>query len=761
MVLEDEDGNLLGARIATDGQWRFPEPDSLPETFVKALLEFEDRRFYSHPGIDLRSFGRAVLQNLRNGRVVSGGSTLTMQLMRMARARQSRSLWQKLIEVIQATRVELTYSKEEILRLYAGHAPFGGNVVGLEAASWRYFSKRPAMLSWAEAATLAVLPNSPGLIYPGRNREALRAKRNRLLERLLEKGVLDNMTCELAKEEELPEAPLPLPRLAPHLLDRADLEYVKTGKIRQSRVRSSLHRGLQQQLNTIVARHHERLRANGVNNLATLIVEVETGAVKAYVGNVLGAGEDHGEAVDVITAPRSTGSILKPILYASMLQEGYIFSESLVPDVPTLLSGYRPENFHEKYDGLVTARQALVRSLNVPFIHLLQQYGLEKFHFQLQKFGFQHITFPPDHYGLPLILGGAEASLWDITATYASMGRILGHTYDYSGEYSVTDFRKPHYLFEQPAERPPTAELLREAPFLGSGAIWLTFDAMRELERPNEEGEWERFRSSRIVAWKTGTSFGFRDAWAVGVTPKYAIGVWAGNADGEGRPGLMGVHAAAPVLFEIINALPQAAAGEKRWFDKPYDDLQRMPVCAETGFRPIEGCPVDTIWATPNGVQVPACPYHQLIHLDVTQEWQVNSSCVSPAEMVHLPWLVLPPLEGHYYRAKHPSFRPLPPFRPDCQAADQDVVMQLIYPKQPTRIFVPVDLDGQLSRTVFAVAHNNPSAIIYWHIDQQYMGSTETFHSMEFNPAPGHHVLTLVDGRGNRLEQAFEIIGKR
>lgn len=760
MVLEDEDGNLLGARIAADGQWRFPAPDSLPETFVKALLEFEDRRFYGHPGVDLRSLGRAVLQNIRNGRVVSGGSTITMQVMRMARRRSSRSVWQKLIEIIQATRLEWSYSKADILKLYATNAPFGGNVVGLEAASWRYFAKRPELLSWSEAATLAVLPNSPGLIHPGRNRTALRAKRDRLLDRLYRSGVLDELSCELAKEEPLPQAPLPLPRLAPHLLDRADAEYVRTGIIKQSRVRTTLDSRLQQQLNAVVLRQHERLRANGVHNLAAFIIELESGAVKAYAGNVLGAGEDHGEAVDVITAPRSTGSILKPLLYASMLQEGQIVGESQIPDVPTLLSGYRPENFHEKYDGLVSARQAVVRSLNVPFIYLLQNYGLEKFHFQLRKFGFQHITFPPEHYGLPLILGGAEASLWDITSAYASLGRILQHTYSYSGEYLASDFRKPHYLWTErtaPIE-PPT--LLKDPPYLGSGAIWLMFEAMKDLERPNEEGVWERFRSSRQVAWKTGTSFGFRDAWAVGVTPGYVIGVWAGNADGEGRAGLIGVRAAAPVLFDLIHILPRAPAGSSAWFTQPYDDLQRREICTKSGYRPVTGCPVDTVWATRSSSRVPPCPYHETIHLDASRRWRVNTSCVHPLDMVHEPWLVLPPLEGHYYRSKHPDYSPLPPFRPDCQSAEAEQTMQLIYPKQPTRIYVPVDLDGASSRTVFAVAHHDPDAVIHWHLDEQFIGTTEHFHSMELQPATGPHLLTLVDADGNRLEQRFEIIGK-
>ncbi len=759
MVLEDEAGNLLGARIANDGQWRFPQADSIPEKFAQALVEFEDRRFWYHPGVDPASLIRAIGQNLRSGHVVSGGSTLTMQVIRLARGNKSRNLWQKFIEAILATRLELGYSKEAILRLYAAHAPFGGNVVGLDAASWRYFGKSAPLLSWAEAATLAVLPNSPALIHPGRNRQALMEKRNRLLDRLLESGRLDRLSWELAKEEPLPDQPHPLPRLAPHLLDRAWLEVVKTGKAEHSRIRTTLQQDLQRRVTEIAARQQQVLRQNGIHNLAAIVIEVETGNIVAYVGNVIDAGEEHGAEVDVITARRSTGSILKPFLYTLMLQGGQLLPNSLVPDIPTTLSGYRPENFHLRYDGVVTARRALVRSLNVPFVRLLQNYGLEKFHFELKRLGFSTIDQPPGHYGLSLVLGGAEATLGDITNAYACMSRMLGKFYDRDGRYDAGDFRPANYLFGVKTEPASRNDLLEEPPFIGAAGAWFAFDAMQQLERPNAFGDWETFESSRQIAWKTGTSFGFRDAWAVGVTPRYAIGIWVGNADGEGRPGLMGAMAAAPALFDVLNILPSGGG----WFKAPYDEMKRIPVCHDSGFRALDICPqVDSVWAPASGLKAAACPYHRTIHLDKTQHWQVNAACESPVNMVHVPWFVLPPLEEHYYKSKDPGYRTLPPFRPDCAAGQSgEAMMELIYPKQPTRIYVPIDLDGKLSRTVFSVAHRNPETTIHWHIDNEYRGSTKQFHSMELNPPEGKHVLTLVDEKGNRLEQPFEIIGKR
>lgn len=755
MVLESRQGALLGARIASDGQWRFPEIDSIPHKFETALVEFEDRRFYYHPGIDPIGLGRALLQNARHGSIVSGGSTITMQVIRMARDNPPRTLWQKGIEAILATRLELGYSKQEILALYASHAPFGGNVVGIEAASWRYFGKNPQLLSWAEAAMLAVLPNSPALIHPGRNRQALLAKRNRLLKRLQEAGHIDGFTCELAMEEPLPDEPHPLPQLAPHLLDRAYLEYVATGQSHQSRIRTTLAEGLQRQLAGILEFHQKRLSGMEVHNLAALVLDVETGEVLAYAGNVIGAGAEHSEQVDVIKAPRSTGSILKPLLYALMLQDGQILPQSLIPDIPVQLSGYRPENYHENYDGVVPARRALIRSLNVPMVRMLQQYGLEKFHFNLRKLGLTTINQPPGYYGLPLVLGGAEGTLWDITNTYACMSRMLQHYPEYNARYDPGDFRPPFYLY--PAAGETEAPLLQPQPsHLSAAAAWFTFDAMQEVERPNSEGEWEHFASSRRIAWKTGTSFGFRDAWAIGVNPRYAVGVWAGNADGEGRPGLVGVLAAAPVLFDIFNRLP----GEGAWFRAPYDDMIQLPVCRNSGYRPLDICPVDTLWAPASAIKAPPCPYHQLIFLDPSGKWRAHAGCELPGSLQPRAWFVLPPTEEHFYKALNPGYIPLPPFRPDCAGQPDQPVMELIYPKYPTKIYVPVGLDGKLSKTVFAATHRSPEATIYWHLDNEYIGSTHTFHSFELDPSEGEHRLTLVDEQGHRLEQPFEIIKK-
>lgn len=751
IVLEDQNGQLLGARIADDGQWRFPYQDSIPKKFEQAILAFEDKRFYKHFGVDLRGLARALKQNIKEGEIVSGGSTITMQVIRMAKGNRSRTVWNKLLEILLATRLELSQSKATILQHYASNAPFGGNVVGLEAATWRYFGKRPELLSWSEAATLAVLPNSPGLIHPGRNRAALLAKRNRLLNRLLENETIDSTTYQLALEEPLPEQPLPLPQLAPHLLDRVVLDKKRGSK---ARFQSTLDANLQNKVNRILARHHAQLRKNYIHNAAAIVADVETGAILAYVGNVMGAGEEHGEAVDVIPAPRSTGSVIKPLLYAAMLDEGSIAPQSLVPDIPTQMRGYRPENFSEDYDGVVTAKRALVRSLNIPIIVLLQRYGLEKFHYQLQKLGFSTIDKPPSHYGLPLVLGGAEATLKDVTATYASMARTLLHFSDNSGQYNKQNFRPLHFLASQNLTNKPL--LNKEPTHFKASSIWFTFDAMQEVERPTSEGEWRQFNSSRKIAWKTGTSFGFRDAWAVGVDTRYAVGVWVGNADGEGRAGLIGVQAAAPILFDIFNQLPAAS----HWFDPPYDEMVQQPICKQSGYTPLPICEQDTVWLPNTVTNLRACPYHQRLHLDSSEKWQVNSDCETTSNIRHKNWFVLPPLEEAYFKTKHPSYTSAPPFHPDCYDGTANAPMQLIYPKTSTKIYVPIDLDGERSRTIFSVAHRSPATAIHWHLDEQYISTTQHFHELALQPDIGKHLLTLVDEKGNRLEQEFEVLGK-
>lgn len=744
-ILFSREGNLLGARIATDGQWRFPESKEVPEKFEKALLTFEDNYFYSHFGVNPVSMGRAFIQNVKAGRVVSGGSTLSMQLIRISRKGKGRTVYQKIVEIIKSFRLELGYSKKEILALYASHAPFGGNVVGLEAASWRFFGRSASELSWAEASTLAVLPNAPSLIYPGKNGEKLRKKRNRLMNRLRDKEIIDSTTCELAKLEDIPKQVHALPMIAPHLLDQANKEY--TGE----RIKSSIQYRLQLQVNEIVKKHQRNLEANQIYNMAVLVLDVKSGQSIAYVGNTNKQGkENHANQVDVIRAPRSTGSILKPFLFASMLNSGEILPRTLVPDIPTQIAGYSPKNFNLRYDGAVPARKALSRSLNVPSVRMLRSFGVERFHYTMKKLGMLRLNRPSGHYGLSLILGGAEGELWNLCGIYSGLARGLKH---YSSDkcYYSNDIRKPSYRLKD-----TVLHGKKEAhALLSAASIYQTFDALLEVNRPDGENGWKSFSSSRKVAWKTGTSFGFRDAWAIGTTPDYVVGVWVGNADGEGRPGLTGVGAAAPVMFDVFNLLPTGS-----WFDIPFEEMEEIQVCRESGYRASRWCEtVDTMLVCNAGLETLSCPFHKRIHLDKTKRYQVNSSCEEPKNMHHVNWFVLPPAMEWYYKKRNALYRSLPPFREDCSGHNQ-IAMEIIYPKGNDQIFVPVDLDGMLGKVVFEIAHHDPEAEVFWHVDGDFIGTTTQFHQIELSPDQGEHLLTLVDNLGNTLNKKFTIVGK-
>ncbi len=753
-LLFSRQGTLLSARIAADGQWRFPESDSLPPRFVRCLVEYEDRRFRWHPGVDPVAVARALRQNIRSGEVVSGGSTITMQLARIARGGRPRTLGQKLIEAVWALHIETTHSKSRILRLYASHAPFGGNVVGLEAAAWRWFGRGPWELSWAENAMLAVLPNSPAMIHPGRNRDALLTKRNRLLSTLAARGVIDSLECSLACSEPLPDEPLSLPDLAPHALDR--MATIGDREPDDKRILSTLDHSMQQQVQQIVNRAARQLEANHIYNIAAIVADVQTGEVVAYAGNVTDRPTpEHGERVDIITAERSTGSLLKPLLYAAMTGEGMIMPATLIADTPLNIGGFTPNNYDRTFHGAVSAREAVTRSLNVPLVRMLSRYNTGRFRSLLVSAGMTTLHFDEDHYGASLILGGAEGTLWDIAGIYASMARTLRAFGPQNGLYNPADIHPLSLSPTPPAEpiRSSVDRRLSKRHVLSAAGIWCAFEAMSELARPEEEAQWQSFSSSRRVAWKTGTSYGSRDGWSVGVTPRWVVGVWVGNASGEGRAGLTGVGTAAPVMFDIFSMLPT----ETGWFEPPYDELTEMAVCRRSGHRASELCDlVDTLLVPRTGIETSVCPYHRLVHLSPDGRWQVNSSCEPVSGIFTRAWFILPPAQEYYFRNHNPSYTPLPPVRDDCREITQSI--DIVYPDHGTELFPPRGLDGSRQQIVLSAAHSDRNATLFWWLDGDYLGSTAGgSHRMAVEPTAGPHSLTLTDERGNRRTIGFTV----
>ena len=714
-VVTDRNGELLGARIAEDGQWRFPASNSVPEKFRICLLQFEDRYFYLHPGINPISIGRALVQNIRQKRIVSGGSTLTMQTIRLYR-NKPRTIKEKCVEIFLAVRLECRYSKKSILALYASHAPFGGNVVGLEAAAWRYFGHPATHLSWAEAATLAVLPNTPAILHLSKNREHLVQKRNRLLKKLLDHKKIDPISYELAIQETLPDQPQPLPQYAPHLVSH----YYQTQRGAYSV--STLDKGLQMEVEALLERWNDEWLRSDIRNIAAIVLDVHTGQPLVYCGNVRFDHTSSANQVDVIRAPRSTGSILKPFLYCALLQEGQILPHTLFPDIPTNINGFTPQNFNRQYDGAVPASEALARSLNVPAVYMLRMYGLPKFYDLLKKAGMTTLDQAASHYGLSLILGGAEGRLLEISKMYCAMAQSL---------LADSSLINTKYSLFQPA------------------AVWQTFEALKEVNRP-EEMDWRMVPSMQRIAWKTGTSYGFRDAWAIGVTPKYVVGVWVGNANGEGKPGLTGARTAGPVLFDIFNLLPVSA-----WFT-PAKQLVEAGICRQSGHLAGRFCTqIDTLLVAPQGLNSDPCPYHLPVSLTPDERYRIAAD-YPDIHAISKNWFVLPPVWGWYYRQRHPLYQPLPPYL-SGSSAHSELPMQFIYPQSGATITLPKQLDGSRAHLSLRLAHNDPEATIYWHIDGEYFGLTEDFHEIALLLSSGKHIVTTVDNQGYTLSNEFVV----
>lgn len=743
-VIESNAGELLGAKIARDGQWRFPAEDSIPYKFRQCIVHFEDRHFYEHPGFNPVAMVNAIKQNNSAGKVVRGGSTLTQQVIRLSRKGKRRTYFEKIIEIILATRLELRHSKAKILELYAAHAPFGGNVVGLEMASWRYFGVQSHQLSWAESATLAVLPNAPSLIYPGKNQQRLFEKRNRLLLELYRSKVIDAQTYRLAIAEPLPQKPFDLPQIAPHLLQRIAKNH------EGERIKTTIDIALQNRVNQLAKYYYNQYKQNEVYNLAILVIDIQNRNVIGYVGNSP-TDADHQKDVDVISAPRSTGSILKPLLYANMLDEGELLPNTLIADIPTQISGYRPENFNLSFDGAVPAHRALSRSLNIPAVLMLQDFGVNKFYEELQRFKLRDINKQPDHYGLSLILGGAESNLWDLCRTYAGLSSTVNYFNANQAKYRSNEFAELNYSdeFQTDFGKQSYAKTI-----LGAGSIFLTYNAMEEVNRPEGDEAWKFYDSSLKIAWKTGTSFGNRDAWAIGTSSRYVVGVWVGNATGEGRPELTGVSSAAPILFDVFNLLPR-----KKWFAAPLNDLEEVEVCAQSGYLAKDGCPILRQLVPLKGKTTKVCPYHRLIHLDRTGKFCVNSSCENVENMVTKSWFVLPPVMEWYYKSQHIDYQLLPPFREDC-AANQGVAMDFIYPKANSKIYLTKDFNSKIQPVILKVAHPQREMQLHWYVDKVYQGTTKTFHEFEIAPQTGFHYITVVDADGNEIRRKIEIVSE-
>ncbi len=597
--LSDRNGVPLRAYLGTDERWRVPvRLAEVSPWVVKATLAAEDKRFFQHGGVDLLAMARAFASNLAGRRIVSGASTLTMQVAGLGGPRE-RTIRRKLWQVFRALQVEHTTGKERILELYLTNAPYGGNVCGIESGARRYFGKGAAELTLGEAALLAGIPQSPTRLRPDRNLTATLERRREVLRRMAAAGMITTGEAKRVQAQSAKIGLFDAPALAPHFCDLAHSMYPRV-----SRLRTTLDLPIQRIAERALAVQLGRLTPQGVSNCAAVVIENRTGAVLAMVGSADYRSLAIQGQVNGATSPRSPGSALKPLIYALAFDRGILAPQSLLADAPAQYAGYEPENYDRTYQGLVRADKALAWSLNVPAIHVLEQVGLSRALSLMRRSGLATLDRPPGEYGLSLAIGTCGVTLLDIANAYAMLAR--------GGEYL------PWRVTPDTAkDEPTTASRLRQAPahLLSAGAAYLALRVLADpVLRPPEEVAPE-LAGVGGIAWKTGTSSGYRDAWTLACSRYYTVGVWMGNFDGRPSAALVGARASAPAALGILAQLKPAPADN--WPVAPRGGVVLVPVCAETGLAPGTDClTTRTAEQVPDAGALPPCLVHRRLMVD-------------------------------------------------------------------------------------------------------------------------------------------------
>lgn len=700
-VVYDKEGRLLSASIASDGQWRFPIQEDIPPELEQCITTFEDEYFYKHIGVNPVSIGKALRDNIRAGKIVRGGSTITMQVMRMYRGNKSRNAFQKIIEIMGAFKLELLRSKKEILHTWATIAPFGGNTVGAQTAAIRYFKRKLDKLSWSEYATLAVLPNAPSAIHLKKNRNSLLKKRNLLLDKLYENKAIDSLTWVLSKDENLPKFNGKIEQKGLHFL-----EFLKKKYPDESIFNSTIDTYLQRESQNILNEFAAIYQYDGINNISAVIIDNQSNEVLSYIGNVNNKNGNI-QYVDCTQGLRSYGSLLKPFLYSYAIENGYFLPEEIIKDIPTNINGYAPLNYDKKYRGAIPMSQVISHSLNIPAVRLLNYVGLESFHDHFRnKLGVKSVNPQPNHHGLSLILGGAEASLWDMARLYK--GLIRNH-YELENPYSeVKTCQNKDIPLSYIAYHPST--------------VWHTISAMKNVNRPREEQQFSKLIGDEI-AWKTGTSFGHRDAWAIGCNERYTVAVWVGNQTGEGMYKLTGVTKAAPVLFRLLRILPSSGMIKEH-----LTEAESVTYCAESGQLIGRYCKNKVTAFIPRvSHQLRNCNHHEVVNGDTT--------------------FVLDPVIS-YYKDQFNGIKP--------KKISKSQIIKIVYPTPKSIIQLPLKLDHEYAQLT-TTANANYKTELFWFLNEKFIQKTTDKHEIQIPVKSGSYQLIINDTNGHKNEVVFEV----
>jgi len=728
-AIYDKEGKLIRAFLSSDEKWRMTcGLKEVSPYLKKAVISIEDRFFYYHPGINPWSLIRALYLNVKHKRIIAGGSTITMQVARMMEHRQ-RTLLSKLIEIIRALKLELCYSKNEILELYFNMASYGGNIEGVGAACYYYFQKNPAEISLAQAALLAVIPNSPRQLNPEKHPQRVKEKRDKILNYLLRKKVITEKEYLRSIEEEINLENPGMPFDAPHFTDLTHRLYPK-----KARIYTTLNRDIQRICEKVLRQHLKKWRNMGINNGAIVVICNNTSSLRALIGSYDFFDDLNNGQVNGATSSRSPGSTLKPLLYAFGIDRGLITPSAVLYDVPVNYSGYIADNYDGRYHGVVTVKEALIRSLNVPAVLLLAQIGVGDFITFLQDGGISTIDPKQINYGLSLILGGCGVKLVELTNLYSTLAN--------GGKY-----RAIRYCTDEPIDHGRR--------ILSAGSSYIITELLSEVARPDMPVYWEFSLDRPKVAWKTGTSYGHRDAWSIGYTKNFTVGVWVGNFDGRSAPDLVGAKVAGPILFDIFNAISRIDAHQ--WFNKPRSVSTRR-VCARSGMVPNEDCPhiVEEIYLA--GVSSNRkCHIHKGFYIDDKTGYRLSKSDLQNRSYEKKVFEVWPREVATWLERNGYPLDEVPPLLPVSQKIMAGKGPIIRSPSGGCAYWVRRGVSIEYQKILLDASVNNSVNKIFWFLDGKLIWSGDPKEQVFIYPETGEHMLVCQDDHGRATSMKLVI----
>lgn len=725
------DGTILHAFLSKDDKWRlYTEVWEITPLLQKTLIQKEDRFFYWHPGVNPLALGRAALRNLLTGRRTSGASTITMQVVRLLEPRK-RTYGNKLLEAVRAMQLELHYSKEEILQLYLNLVPYGGNIEGIKAASLLYFGKPPQLLSLAEITALAIVPNRPSSLRPDMQQANLLAARNAWLRRFDTRALFDKAVIEDALHEPLQVKRRSAPKEIPHLALRLKQEYPG-----EPTIRTPIQLQKQRQTEELVKNYVNRLQSKNIHNAAVLVINNTTMKVEAYVGSADFGNPFDGGQVDGVRAVRSPGSTLKPLLYATAFDKGLITPKTILNDVPTNFGGYEPENFDQRFNGPVTVEFALANSLNIPAVKVLKDVSTTALVEQLKKADFRTVGQQAKDLGLSLILGGCGVTLEELTRLFAAFAQ----------EGKVRPF-----VYGSPAHLPATKQDQgREV--ISAGAAFMITNVLTQVTRPDLPTHFDNTFHLPRIAWKTGTSYGRRDAWSVGYNKRYTVGVWVGNFSGAGVPELSGAETATPLLFSVFNSLDYNSP--KGWYRTP-DAVALRKVCAESGDIPSDLCTHPIVDYHLMGVSpYRRCTHRKWVFTDLAGKVLYCPYCLPSHGYERRSFPNLAPELIAYYELKKLPYEKQPPHNPTCERVYREGAPLIVSPNQGSEYYIRRDEPQQL--LLSCQAANNVEEIFWYVNDKLYQRSSPT-EAVFVSPPPGRVKISCSDDKGRNSDIWIEV----